>query len=151
MTNVSIHINKIPRKVYLRYSNVKANYSIVLLDYIGFATLHILSNQSIICSVPHLKKKENYCFTSWIIIWIALASSKCTNECPWSNTAYAFMVNLQGAENWKKYFNILLVMTWLFVLHGNQQPWYCLWGINRSLSPTRNNFNHLRHLSVEKW
>ena len=44
-----------------------------------------------------------------------------------------------------------LLMPWLFVLPGHQQPWYWMCRINGSLSSTRKDFNYLRHIRIVKW
>ena len=44
-----------------------------------------------------------------------------------------------------------LLMPWLLVSPGHQQPWYWLHTKNRSLSTMRNDFNYLCHVSVEKY
>ena len=44
-----------------------------------------------------------------------------------------------------------LLMPWLLVSPGHQQPWYWLYRIGRSLSYSRRNFNYLCLISVEEW
>ena len=44
-----------------------------------------------------------------------------------------------------------LLMPWLLVWPGHQQPWHWIYTINRSLSSSRKDFNYLHHLSGEKW
>ena len=45
----------------------------------------------------------------------------------------------------------LLLMPWLLVSPDQQQPWYWLCQINRSLSSMRPNFNYMHHSRVDKW
>ena len=44
-----------------------------------------------------------------------------------------------------------LLMPWLLAWPCHEQPWYWLYMINRFLSSTRKDLNHLWHLSFEKW
>ena len=44
-----------------------------------------------------------------------------------------------------------LLMPWLLMLSGHQQPWYWLCWIIRSLSSTKKNFNYMQKLNIEKW
>ena len=44
-----------------------------------------------------------------------------------------------------------LLMPWLLLSPGHQQPWYCLCGIAQSWSFMRNDFNYLGHVNVEVW
>ena len=44
-----------------------------------------------------------------------------------------------------------LLIPWLFVLPGHQQPWYWICRINGSLSSTRKDFNYLCHIRIVKW
>ena len=43
-----------------------------------------------------------------------------------------------------------LLMPWLLMSPGHQQPWYWLCRIGRFLSYLRKHFNYLRHINVEK-
>ena len=44
-----------------------------------------------------------------------------------------------------------LLMPWLHMSPGHQQPWNSLCGINRSLSSMRKHFNFWHHCGGEKW
>ena len=44
-----------------------------------------------------------------------------------------------------------LLMPWLLMSPGHQQPWYWLCRIGRFLSYLRKDLNYLRHTNVEKW
>ena len=44
-----------------------------------------------------------------------------------------------------------LLMPWLLVSPGHQQPWYWLCRIGRSLSYISKDFNHLCHVNVGQW
>ena len=44
-----------------------------------------------------------------------------------------------------------LLMPWLLASAGNQQPWYWLCKLHRSLSYMRKDFNYLYHDSMKEW
>ena len=44
-----------------------------------------------------------------------------------------------------------LLMPWLLISPGHQQPWFWLCRIGRLLSYLRKDFKYLRHINVEKW
>ena len=44
-----------------------------------------------------------------------------------------------------------LLMPWLLLSPGHQQPWHCTCRMDRSLSSIRNDFNYLHYPNVEKW
>ena len=44
-----------------------------------------------------------------------------------------------------------LLMPWLFMSPGHQQPWYWLYRMCRSFSYLREDFEYLCHINVDKW
>ena len=77
----------------------------------------------------------------------------CQCEMIWSNVRwFALTLNMQGPSYLGLTRSISwLLMPWLLMSPGHQQPWYWLGRIGRFLSYLRKDFNHLCHINVEIW
>ena len=131
-----IGIPHLGKTVFILRRGPVSNKTVLVIHQIQIITCLTATLQSVIPLMDKVTKT-----TGVNIIWILQGNNH--RDALTLNVRWPSYLGLTRSISW-------LLMSWLLVSPGHQQPWYWLCRMGRSLSFLMKDFNHLCHINMEE-